>query len=206
MRENTMAAQMAAEGFVVETKFCKMFLEKFHEVEPNIRKVYHKYVETTLNKTRMLRTPLGRERVFHSLRPYGDNGKVYREGYAYIPQSTVGDNNGLAILYCETKKPGLVVMDGHDSCMLEVPNTWDDVLAGIKLLHDAYDRVITFPNGFQIKIPIDFKIGFSVKGLKKCPDSVDKIGLQNIYMTLLQQQSLPKNSIFGVPSQQLVQL
>lgn len=206
MRENTMASQMAAEGFVVETKFCKMFLEKFHEVEPNIRKVYHKYVEHELCHNHLLRTPLGRERVFHSLRPYGDNGKVFREGYAYIPQSTVGDNNGLAILHCETVCPGLVLMDGHDSCLLEVENTWDSVLAGVKLLEQAYNRVMTFPNGFEIQIPIDFKIGMSIKGLKKCPGSFNEAGLKNTYVTLLQQQSPPNVSISGVPSQQLAQL
>lgn len=204
MRENTMAAQMAAEGFVVETKFCKMFLQKFHEVEPNIKKVYHKFVEATLNRTRTLRTPLGRERVFHGLRPYGDNGKVYREAYAYIPQSTVGDNNGLAILHCETEQPGLVLMDGHDSCLLEVENTWDSVLAGVKLLEQAYDRTMTFPNGFQIKIPIDFKIGFSIKGLKKCPGSLNEAGLMSTYRILNQQQSPQQSIISGVPSQPLV--
>jgi uracil-DNA glycosylase family 4 len=206
MRENTMAAQMAAEGFVVETKFCKLFLEKFHEVEPNIRKVYHKYVETTLNRTRTLTTPLGRERVFHSLRPYGDNGKVYREAYAYIPQSTVGDNNGLAILHCQTTRPGLVLMDGHDSCLLEVEDNWESVLAGVKLLDKAYDRTMTFPNGFQIKIPIDYKIGFSIKGLKKCPGCSNEAGLMSIYMTLHQQQSPQNDTIFGVQSQPLAQL
>lgn len=205
MRENTMASQMAAEGFVVETKFCKMFLEKFHEVEPNIRRVYHKYVQFELCNNHRLKTPLGRERTFYSLRPNSDNGKIFREGYAYIPQSTVGDNNGMAILHCETVHPGLVVQDGHDSCLLEVENTWDSVLAGVKLLRDAYDRVITFPNGFKIKIPIDFKIGFSIKGLKKCPDSANEAGLMSIYTTLNQQQNHPQNFISGVLSQQLVQ-
>lgn len=206
MRENTMASQMAAEGFVVETKFCKLFLEKFHEVEPNIRRVYHKYVQDELCKRHFLRTPLGRERTFHGLRPYGDNGKIFREGYAYIPQSTVGDNNGLAILHCQTTRPGLVLMDGHDSCLIEVEDNWESVWDGIELLAKAYDRIMTFPNGFKIQIPIDFKIGYSIKGLKKCPGNSNRVGSQNIYMTLNRPPSPQNDTTFGLPSQQLVQL
>jgi uracil-DNA glycosylase family 4 len=204
MRENTMASQMAAEGFVVETKFCKMFLQKFHDVEPNIRSVYHKYVERELCTNHMLRTPLGRERYFHALRPNSDNGKVFREGYAYIPQSTVGDNNGMAILWLEQNYPGHVVMDGHDSCLLEVPNSLQSVLEAVGFLSRAYDRTITFPNGFQIKIPIDYKIGYSIKGLKKCPGPANLTGLQNTYQTLNQQPSPLQDTIFGQQSQPLV--
>ena len=184
MRENTMAAQMAAEGFVVETKFCKLFLEKFHEVEPSIRRVYHQYVQTELCTKHFLRTPLGRERFFHGLRPNSDNGKIFREGYAYVPQSTVGDNNGMAILWLEQNYPGHVVQDGHDSCLLEVPDSLQSVLEAVGFLGRAYDRTITFPNGFQIKIPIDYKIGYSIKGLKKLPGGSDGDSLKRVYSLL----------------------
>ncbi len=165
MRENTMAAQLAA-------------------VEPAIRGVFHKYVEHELRTKKLLRTPLGRERVFHGLRPYGDNSKVYREGYAYIPQSTIGDNNGLAILCCQTVHPGAVLADGHDSMLLEVEDNFDSLLSGIRLVDRAYDRIIKFPNGFEVRIPIDFRIGYSVKGLKKCRGSSDIPGLMNTFDSL----------------------
>jgi DNA polymerase len=184
MRENTMAAQLAAAGKPVPINICAAILQKFHEVEPAIRGVFHKYVEHELRTKKLLRTPLGRERVFHGLRPYGDNSKVYREGYAYIPQSTIGDNNGLAILCCQTVHPGVVLADGHDSMLLEVEDNFDSLLAGIRLVDRAYDRIIKFPNGFEVRIPIDFRIGYSVKGLKKCRGSFDIPGLMNTFDSL----------------------
>src|SRR5205807_3249871 len=75
MQADKMAAVMASEGFPTKKQFCEAVLNKFHEVEPSIRGVFHKYVEHELCTKRMLRTPLGRERVFYGLRPYGDNNK-----------------------------------------------------------------------------------------------------------------------------------
>jgi uracil-DNA glycosylase family 4 len=197
MREDKMAVVMASEGFPTNKQFCAAILNKFHEVEPNIRGVFHKYVQYELTTKRTLRTPLGRERVFHSLRPYGDNSKIFREGYAYIPQSSIGDNNGLAVLYCQTQRPGIVLADGHDSILLEVPDTLDEVIKAMQLLCMAYDRVLTFPNGFQVQIPIDFRIGYSMKGLKKCPGPSEATGLQSISTTYLQLQKARLTSISG---------
>src|ERR1700756_376654 len=197
MRENTMAAQLAAAGFPVKVPFCAAILAKFHEVEPGIRGIFHKYIQNELKTKKLLVTPLGRERVFHGLRPYGDNEKIFREGYAYIPQSTIGDNNGLAVLYCQTVRPGVVLMDGHDSILLEVPDRVEDVVEGIKLLDRAYDRVQKFPNGFEVKVPIDVKIGYSIKGLKKCPGSFDIPGSTNIFNCLQTQRTVQLASTSG---------
>jgi DNA polymerase len=170
MRENTMSAQMAAEGFVIDKNKCKLFLARFHELEPFIRQVYHKWIQEQLCKHRFLRTPLGRERIFHGLRPWGDNGKVFREAYAYIPQSTIGDNNGFAILHMETYRPSLVLQDGHDSMLCETFDNFGCVFDAVSLMRKAYERTLTFQNGFQIQVPIDFKIGYSMKGLIKLND------------------------------------
>jgi uracil-DNA glycosylase len=188
MRENTMAAQLAAAGFPVKVPFCRAILDKFHEVEPNIRKVFHVYIQNELKSKKILVTPLGRERVFHGLRPYGDNEKVFREGYAYIPQSTIGDNNGLAVLCCQSAHPGVVLADGHDSMLLEVKDSPDSLLAGIQLVERAYDRILKFPNGFEVQVPIDLRIGYSIKGLKKCPGSSNILGLTSTYDSLQQQR------------------
>ena len=203
MQADKMAAVMASEGFPTNKSFCEAVLQKFHQVEPSIRLVFHKYIEHELCSKRLLRTPLGRERVFHGLRPYGDNGKIFREGYAYIPQSTIGDNNGLAVLHCESVPwCGGVLADGHDSMLVEVPDKFSFVLDGIKEMLRAYDRVIRFPNGFEVKIPIDFRIGYSMKGLKKCPDVSKETGLQNIYETLQMQRNHQQNTTSGAPLQQ----
>jgi len=146
---------------------------------------------------RLLRTPLGRERVFHGLRPYGDNGKVFREGYAYIPQSTIGDNNGLAVLFCQTTKPDCVLGDGHDSMLTEVDDDVGSVIEQMKLLLQAYDRIIRFPNGFEVRIPIDFKLGYTLKEMKKCLAPLDARGLTSIQTAYQQLQSLRLNTTSG---------
>lgn len=202
MRENTMAAQLAAAGFPVSIPFCRAILDKFHAVEPHIRGVFHKYIQDELTHKKILVTPLGRERVFHGLRPYGDNSKVFREGYAYIPQSTIGDNNGLAVLYCETVCPGFVLADGHDSMLLEVEDNFDALLDGMKLIDKAYDRVMKFPNGYEVRIPIDFRIGYSIKGLKKCQGSSNVTSLQDIFKTLQTQRTLLLSTTSGPQLQQ----
>jgi uracil-DNA glycosylase len=198
MREDKMAAVMASEGFPVKKDFCAAILAKFHEVEPSIRQIFHKYVERELCTKRLLRTPLGRERIFYGIRPYGDNSKIFREGYAYIPQSTIGDNNGLAVLFCQTANPGSVLADGHDSMLTEVEDSYDAVVNQMKLLLQAYDRVIRFPNGFEVRIPIDFRIGYSMKGLRKCPDPSKEIGLKNTFDSLQPRQLVQSNTTSGV--------
>jgi len=202
MRENTMAAQLAAAGFPTKMPFCAAILAKFHEVEPNIRGVFHKYVEHELCTKRLLKTPLGRERVFYGIRPYGDNSKVFREGYAYIPQSVIGDNNGLAILFCQSVNPGCVLADGHDSMLTEVEDSFDAVLTQMKLLLQAYDRIIKFPNGFEVKIPIDFRIGYSMKGLKKCPDPSKETGCRTTYNSLQPRPSVQLTTTSGAEQSQ----
>jgi uracil-DNA glycosylase len=199
MQDDKMAAVLAAEGYSVSKKICAAILQKFHEVEPYIRQVFHKYVQQTLCKTRTLTTPLGRSRVFHGLRPYGDNGKVFREGYAYIPQSTVGDNTGMAILYCERTALGLVLQDGHDAITLEVPDSFDEVLRATQLLSKAFDRTIKFPNGFELKIPIEYELGYSLapKEMLKCPGDSSVAGLTNIYETLRQRQKVLRSTTGG---------
>lgn len=206
MHADKMATVMASEGFPTKVSFCDAILTKFHTVEPNIKGVFHKYVEHELRNKRLLVTPLGRERTFHGLRPYGDNGKIFREGYAYIPQSTIGDNNGLAILYIHRQRPGIVLADGHDSMLCECKDTFEDVLRTINLMRSAYDRILKFPvSGFEVKIPIDFKIGYSIQGLKKCPADLNETGLSNIYNMLRTQQKAQPSSTGGPlpsPSQQ----
>jgi histidinol phosphatase-like PHP family hydrolase len=54
--------------------------------------------------------------------------------------------------------------------LCEVDDDIDSVQEQIQLMQRAYDRVIKFPNGFEVKIPIDFKLGYTIKNLKKVKD------------------------------------
>lgn len=174
MRGKTMSEQMAAEGKALAEDYCNAILAKFHEVEPNIKGVFHDYIQRTLKRFRKLITPLGRERVFHGIHPTRDNSKVFREGYAYIPQSTIGDNTGMALVYVENNRPGWCLGDRHDALVLEVPDIPEVVIEARDILFKAFDRELKFlESGYTVRIPIEFEIGYSIKGLKKVKDESD---------------------------------
>ena len=163
MQAPRMAAVLAAEGFAVNRKYCEVLLNGFHEAEPEIKGTFQYRIETNLRTTRTLQTPIGRSRYFFGLRPNADNGKLFKEAYSYIPQSTVGDNTGLGILFCEGVQPGWVVMDTHDAIVLEVPDSQASIAEAINLLSESFNRKLIFPNGTVIQIPVEHEIGYNLK-------------------------------------------
>jgi hypothetical protein len=178
MQAGTMSAELAKEGFFVPKDTCVTILQKFHSVEPNIRGVFHQWVQEQVKTHRRLTTPLGRTRDFFGVHPMRDNGKLFREAYSYIPQSTVGDNTGLAVLYIEEHCPGLFIQEVHDSVLLEVEDEVESILQAVRLLQRAFHRIIRFQNGFELEIPIEFEFGYSLSRMTKCPVNVQEDGLR----------------------------
>ena len=193
MQAPRMAAVLAAEGFAVNRKYCEVLLNGFHEAEPEIRNTFQYRIEANLRATRTLQTPIGRSRYFFGLRPNADNGKLFKEAYSYIPQSTVGDNTGLGILHCERSKPGWVCMDTHDAVTLEVPDSEASVAEAIELLRESFDRKLVFENGTEIQIPVEYELGYDLKNEvefnPKCPADL-RTGLPTILHGLRQQAKL----------------
>lgn len=203
MGANRFAAVMAQEGFTVPESHCAWLLEKFHSYDPGIRGIFHKYIQDCLKTSRQITTPFGRVRQFFSLRDYSDNRKLFKEAYAQDPQSTVGDNTGMSVLWTELHHPGLVVMDGHDAIVLELPDNFEAIRDGVHWLSEAFDRIIRFPNGLEIKIPIEFEIGYNLQEMKKCAD-LTEAGLRSTYHTLTRCQNPPQTIISGAQPQSLV--
>lgn len=193
MQAPRMAAVLAGEGFAVNRQYCEVLLNEFHKAEPEIRGTFQAYVESELRKCRNLQTPIGRTRYFFGLRPGADNGKLFKEAFSYIPQSTVGDLTGLAILYCEQTSPGKVVMDTHDAATMEVEESVAGITEAMGLLKKAFDRKLTFPNGTEIQIPVEFEMGYDLKNQvefnPKCPADL-QTGLPIILHGLRQQARL----------------
>jgi hypothetical protein len=180
--------------------FCTLMLERFHGLEPEIRNTFQYGVERRIRDKRILETPIGRSRYFFGLRPGSDNSKIFKEAFSYIPQSTVGDNTGLAVLYCEKNEPGWVVMDTHDAVTLEVPNDEVSIIRAIRLLIAAFERKIIFENGLEIMIPIEFTMGYDLKNEMEfnhqCPDN-SPIGWRATWHMLQQHQKVPYLSTSG---------
>lgn len=194
------AAEMAKEGHVVNVPFTEWLLDRFHSANPGIRGTFHAYVQNELRTKRALTNPFGFTRQFFELRDYGDNKKIMKEGYAQIPQGTVGINTGMAILHLEQYHPGHVILDDHDAVTLEVNDSFDSVCEAFGWLHDAFQRIIRLPKGLEFIIPIEFEVGYDLGHMAtvKCELS-NKVGLKHIYDGLKKHQKVPVLSTSGVP-------
>jgi hypothetical protein len=110
----------------------------------------------------MLVTPFGRERQFLSCRPNDSNSSIYKEAYAYIPQSVVGDNTGFAVLHLETNGfPRRIVQEGHDSIAQDISDNAMTIYETLLRTELAFTRKIRFYNGIEIRIPIEASLGYS---------------------------------------------
>ena len=198
------AAHMAQEGHVVKESFCQWLLDRFHTAEPGIKQVFQAYVQEELRVRRSLTTPFGFTRQFFGLRDYSDNKKIMKEGYAQIPQGTVGANTGMAVLWLEHNFPGHVVLDEHDAITLEVADTFDGVRDATSWLRDAFDRVIRLPKGLEFIIPIEYEVGYDLANMKtiKC-DCSNEIGLRHMLAGLERRQSPQPRTMCGVLPQSL---
>jgi uracil-DNA glycosylase len=143
-------------------------LKKFHGHNPAIEDVFQKEVEQALYDHNMtLVNPFGRRRQFMGRM----NDELLREAYAYIPQSSVGD---------QTKKAGLEITDAlpeasewfcleaHDALIALLPeNRLRDYFS---VAVPAFERPIPFDlctlSRHSLVIPCEAKVGRNYKDLK----------------------------------------
>ena len=175
MRGPTMSDSLAKEGYSLGAAACQGLLDVANMIDPNIKGVFHEYVRRTIYDTGMLTTPFGREHQFFGLRP-GDNSgnnKVFREGYAFIPQSSIGDNTGFAVYdlsydgggvdnrTASANTPFSVIQESHDSIAQEIDDSVDTIWNYCQRTIKAFRRVMVFGNGFQVEVPVEGEIGYS---------------------------------------------
>lgn len=162
MRKNRFSEVLAKEGFSFTPQACGAILEKVNQYDPSVENVYHKYVRDEIERTRMLVTPLGRERQFLGFRPNSDNYEVYNEAYSYIPQSIVGDNTGMAVLYLDAISClPYIVNEAHDSVVQETPDNLPTLENVMLETEKSFQRPIKFDNGIEINIPIEAKLSYN---------------------------------------------
>ncbi|HUR98764.1 MAG TPA: DNA polymerase [Pyrinomonadaceae bacterium] len=137
----------------------KRLLDGYHEHLPGIRRWQARIREEVL-RTRKLRTPFGRERVFYD-RP-GDD--LFREAYAYVPPSVVCDVINCLVL--RMRGHARLLLQVHDSVLLEVPD--GETIRTIERIRDedAWNPTLSLVGG-DLRIPIDVKIGKNWKKLEK---------------------------------------
>lgn len=175
MRGGTMSDSLAKEGHAVTKLQCDVILAKVNQIDPSVDGVFHAYVRTELDQTRMLKTPFGRERQFFGLRPgeTSGNNKIFNEAYCYIPQSVVGDNTGFAVYNLETtykEQERAVVQEGHDSIVQEIDDNAYSIWEYLNRTRRAFKRDISFHNGITLRIPVEGEISY---------DFAHTIGIKN---------------------------
>jgi uracil-DNA glycosylase family 4 len=124
-------------------------LELFHAASPRVKGKFHKDIQDCLNSTRTIIDPFGGVRVFNGRM---DN-QLYKEGYANIPQRTVGHLVQGAALKIDEELNGdkavLWLSEDHDSLKMQVPaNNWE-----------PYGRLMKK----HLETPIDFSTYCSLK-------------------------------------------
>lgn len=134
-------------------------LERFHRAYPKIKEVFHKEVQAALARNnRTLVNPFGRKRRF--TQRWGD--QLFKEAYAQIPQSTVGDVVKRAALYIVDRIPDIrICMEKHDALGFLIPK--NEVREHAEVIKEGMELPIDFsqcslPRGTLV-IPCEFEIG-----------------------------------------------
>lgn len=148
----------------------KLLVERYHHVYPGVRQ-YHAWIRAKLGKDRTLENCMGRRRVF--LDRWGDD--LFKEAYAFIPQSTVADiinDRGLNYIYYNqsTFRPVDLLNQVHDSIVFQMNYhifSWAQQAEVILRLQDSLQSPIRW-RGTEFVIPADINAGFSLnkKGLE----------------------------------------
>jgi DNA polymerase I len=149
----------ALTGVRIDLGIAQDLINRYFLLYPEIKETFWKRVQDELRLSRSLTScePFLRKRTF-----YGRwDDKLYREAYAQIPQSTVGDLGSKALERCyrvvEPKVPeAWTLLNVHDSVMMQC---WEKDVEQV-----AYEmgQVMAIPiscNGYTFTIPTDCKVG-----------------------------------------------
>jgi len=170
MLDSNASARRFGINLTISEKEAGNILKIFHGKAPKIRNVFHVGIEGILkNNNRILVNPFGRRRKFFE--QWGD--KLFKEAYAFIPQSTVRDHCMQACLRLKAWRPKTrFVVEAHDSITALIEK--DELNDVAKRFKEEFEKPIDFSNCSlkrgSLVIPAEIKIGENYKDLKdyKC--------------------------------------
>lgn len=131
-------------------------LETFHQFSSKLRGVFHENVRQKIYYDRTLVNPFGRKRQFFER--MGED--LFKEAYAYLPQSTVSDHLKKCMLRLKQIKPDLrICVEAHDGFLAQVPV---EQVAWVKIwIRDVLETPINFEKSSlgtgSLIIPCDIK-------------------------------------------------
>lgn len=151
---------------VLDRKMATTVLESYHRVFPKIR-TWHARIRETVYRDRKLTTPFGRVRYFYDRM----SDDVYREAYAYRPQSIVPDiANHLMLRLCEMRQMGWfdfwLHLQVHDSVLVSCKADVAPEIMSFALDTKQWHPSIVLPAG-QLIIPTEVKWGRCLGEMQK---------------------------------------
>jgi uracil-DNA glycosylase family 4 len=142
-------------------------LRLFHNKAPKIRGVFHESVKKALTDgQRVLYNGYGRRRIF--LAQAGND--LWREAYAFIPQSMVADHMKKAILRIKKRIPWLqIIVEAHDAILTQ--SKIDRAEEVREVVREEFEKPLPFEfcslKRQELIIPCDVEAGYNYKELKK---------------------------------------
>ena len=143
----------------------KGIVERYHTIFPGIRANFHGRVRDQLSRNRTLTTCFGRKRLF--LDRMGD--KLYKQSYAHVPQSSVGElvNEAIIKSYAHNLNGVELLAQIHDSILYQMK---DDEHTSTNIC--KLQSILAIPmeyNGREFTIKSDVKIGYNWRAMTELP-------------------------------------
>jgi len=153
-------------NFTASPFSAKQILSRFHQATPNLVEIFHKDVKDAIDTSRALINPFGRLRRFFD-RP---GNQLYKEAFAFLPQSTVKDRLTQSALCIKSKNyPIKLVNEAHDSLTYFMPvGEYKDICKELKpIMEMPIDFSSCSLSRDTLVIPCDFEYGDNYKDLNK---------------------------------------
>jgi len=150
-------------GLDMSKSECENLLETYHRIYPNIRGVYHRGIINQLRRNRELVNPYGRRRIFHDRWPSKGEGELFRQAFAFWPQSTIADMVNSALVDFHnwsqtTLKRVKVLHQNHDEILYQVRPSYSKVAA--EKLKSLMERPIKIGR-YDLIVPAEFSRGMN---------------------------------------------
>jgi DNA polymerase I-like protein with 3'-5' exonuclease and polymerase domains len=147
---------LAREDFILPYSVGKKILHRTVEEDPYLQS-WHRDIENRLKAYRMLETPLGRRRYFLHSRL---NDNLFRAGYAFCPQSTIGEiiEEGIQKIFEKCGDYLRILLNVHDEIIYEVAphNLARSLVETQEFLEIPFEL-----KGRELRIPCEAKAGMN---------------------------------------------
>jgi len=157
--------QKSRGAVALDAKEAKRFLSTYHKLFPEINQ-WHNETINTLKRTNMLKNLFGYPRTFTGI----IDESMYKEAYAFVPQSTVGCITNLAFVELQNRQDLMdmgvdVVQNNHDSVLLQCPESIVPFVASEAMKH--MNRKLVSPRGEPFQMRSEALVGHNWKEMNE---------------------------------------